>query len=152
MERALEEQSLGVRLGRNVWSVTVGFVVMFMLAALAFIVIAFSFPPSYRIPTGQPPPVWITQTYAVTLVLASILGGYITAGMGSRRNLASVFILAFCWFMVSLFFWRGEANQMAFEVIRMGVNAGLVILGGHLQIYRHTYRLQASSKTSTVTR
>ena len=112
MERALEEQSLGVRLGRNVWSVTVGFVVMFMLAALAFIVIAFSFPPSYRIPTGQPPPVWITQTYAVTLVLASILGGYITAGMGSRRNLASVFILAFCWFMVSLFVlaWGSQPN------------------------------------------
>jgi hypothetical protein len=62
MERALEEQSLGVRVGRNVWSVAVGFVVMFMLAALAFIVIAFSFSPAYRIPTGQPPPVWITQT------------------------------------------------------------------------------------------
>lgn len=49
----------------SLWSVSAGQSLIFLLATLAFMLIAYNFPASYCAPAQRPPPVWITGQFAV---------------------------------------------------------------------------------------
>ena len=130
---AQEQQTPDGGFGRNIWSVAAGLIVAFLVPALAFVVVAFNFPADYRLPAAGPPPVWITQTYVLASVLASVLGGFVTARVAPQCARRNVLVLAALWFVVQLAFFRVPANALLFEVVRMAVISSAALLGGQLK-------------------
>ena len=99
---------------------------------------AFSFSVEYRIPADHPPPVWITQTYVLAMLLGTLLGGYVTARVARQPTWRNVLILAVLCFSFQLAFWRVPANALLFEVIRMVLIASMALLGGHVHLCKRT--------------
>ncbi len=131
------ENNTGQSKLRPTLSVAVGFFSILILPIVAFTLVSFNFPRSYRIPANQPPPVWITQLYTTIMIVSSFIGGYITARFSKQSQTTPVFILAIIWFALGLSSLRSPSNPIIFEAVRMAINSGILLLGGYYLINKN---------------